>query len=190
LELTRRSDAGEHHNLADSLPELADSLLQFYDRWFEPFLNHSIPPIPVGASDSVVIPAHEGFLTGSARYFWSPNGWSNDWVTGLDSFGSSIYWPLLTTETSDYECFIRFASPGISAVKLDFSGTILERELQPYIPVEDRNYSRIDRSTEAIGQTWSRTRLGEVHLEQGTDTLTITGSGDSLEILSLTLVKK
>jgi len=190
LELTRRSDAGEHHNLADSLPGVADSLLHIYDRWFEPFVSYTIPPIPVGGCDSVVVPAHEGFLTGSARYFWSRNGWSNDWVTGLDSDRSSIYWPLSTTETAVYECLIRYASPGNAAVKLDFSGNILESELPPYLPVKDRNYSRIDRSAEAIGQTWLRTSLGEVHLETGIDTLRVTGSGDSLEILSLTLVKK
>jgi hypothetical protein len=190
LELTRRGDTGEDHNLADSLPGLADSLLHIYDHWFEPFMSYTIPPIPVGVIDSVVIPAHEGFLTGSARYFWSRNGWANDWVTGLDSDRSSIYWPLINTETADYECFIRYASPNNAAVKLDFSGDILEIELPPYKPVKDLNYSRIDRSAEAIGQTWSRTSLGEVHLERGTDTLRITGNGDSLEILSLTLIKK
>jgi arylsulfatase A len=190
LELTKRGDAGEHHNLADSLPDLADSLLMIYDRWFSPFLNYTIPRIPVGVADSVVIPAHEGFLTGTARYFRSPSGWSNDWVTGLNPDGSSIYWPLMITETADYECIIRYTSPETVMAKLDFSSNMLESELPPYTPVRDVNYNRIDRAAEAIGQSWARISLGEVRLGQGYNSLSVIADNERMEILSVILLKK
>ncbi|MCK4748708.1 MAG: hypothetical protein KAT15_16760, partial [Bacteroidales bacterium] len=170
---------------------LADSLKLRYDEWFSPLCNVSIPPIPVGYSDSVVIPAHEGFLTGEASYYWSDNGWSNDWVHRLDNDNSSIYWNLEVAENSTHDCFIHYASrEGSSAITLDCSGERMERELPAFIPVIDKNYSRIDRSAEAIGQTWKRMSMGEIQLQSGSNRLTLNASNNDLEVLSVILIRK
>lgn len=191
VELTSRSDPGEIRNLADSLPELADSLKLLYVNWFRAFDSLTIPPIPVGAADSVVLPAHEGFLFGGARYFWSPNGWANDWVTGFDGQGSAIQWPLMVTEEAVYDCIIHYTSAsGISRVRLDCPGFRLESELARFVPHREKSRNRIERAGEAIGQTWARSRIGEVPLGRGPVTLTISGTGDLLEIRSLSLVKR
>ncbi len=191
LELTVISDRSETENLAEAHPYIADSLKQLYDSWFEPLFQVGIPPIPVGTADSVVIPAHEGFLSGKARFYWSGNGWSNDWVTDLDMEGSAIRWPLSITETADYECCILYsASQGESRITLDFSEGSLESDLPPFTPVREINYSRIDRSAEAIGQSWARLSLGEIRLEQGLNNLIMHGHGEALEVLSVTLLKK
>ena len=189
-ELTRRRDAAEEHNLADSLPVLTDSLKQQYERWFSRFRSLEIPPIPVGVIDSVVIPAHEGFLKGDARYFWSEQGWSNDWVTGLDLERSSIRWPLDIREKAAYDCVVSYASPGGEArLMLQVNGQQLNKEVPAFVPVPDRNYSRIDRPAEAIGQTWARISLGTLRLNTGTDTLILQASPSDVQILDCTLIK-
>jgi len=188
-ELTRRSDKGEKENLADSLPLLTDSLKQEYDRWFSRFQSLEIPPIPVGVSDSVVIPAHEGFLKGNARYFRSAQGWANDWVTGMDLHGSSIRWPLDIRESAEYQCLVRYASPGGEAeLKLHVNGQKLEKKVPAFVPVPDKNHNRIDRPAEAIGQSWARTSLGMLPLETGPDTLVLHASPDDAEILQCILI--
>ncbi|MCK4748766.1 MAG: sulfatase-like hydrolase/transferase, partial [Bacteroidales bacterium] len=167
-ELTRRSDAGEIHNLAGSLPELTDSLMSLYHEWFEPFTDHEIPPIPVGVIDSVILPAHEGFIEGSAKYHWSSSGWSNDWVTSLEGEKGTVSWPVEVRESGVYDCQVKYTSPsGTASLAVDFSGTMLEQKVPEFIPEKDRNYSRIDRPAEAIGQTWGRVSMGEIKLEQG-----------------------
>jgi hypothetical protein len=177
--------------MADSLPELADSLLNIYHQWFEPLKSRRIPPIPVGVIDSVVIPAHEGYLSGNAAYFWSPDGWSNDWVHMLDPEGSSISWPLEITREGMYRCYVNYTcKTGGASLYLQFTERQVSKELPPYTPEPDRNYSRIDRSAEAIGQTWNRMDLGEYSLVKGPDRLTITASEPELQLLSVVLVRK
>jgi arylsulfatase A len=188
LELTRREDKQELRNLADSLPELTDSLLGSYHSWFEPLESRKVPPIPVGVIDSVVIPAHEGFLSGSATYFWSSNGWSNDWVHDLDMQASYVYWPLNITATGEYQCYVNYAcASGSASISLQLSDIKIDKELSVYVPVADRNYSRIDRSAEAIGQTWKRENLGMLQLTEGADTLVVRASSPDLELLSVVL---
>ncbi|MEN8203932.1 MAG: sulfatase-like hydrolase/transferase [Bacteroidota bacterium] len=189
-ELTSRSDRGEKDMLTDSLPELADSLKLIYDEWFSSFESLSIPPIPVGASDSVVIPAHEGFLSGSARYYWSPSGWSNDWVRGLDMEDSKVSWPLDVRSKDSYECYIKYTAPLATSLHLEISDRQLGLTLPAFIPVKDPNYSRIDRKAEAIGQSWARIGLGKIELEEGFHTLSVNGSDPMLEVLSITMIKR
>jgi len=190
LELTSRSDRAELNNLADSLPELADSLKSIYDLWFSNFNSLQIPPIPVGASDSVVIPAYEGFLSGNARYHWSESGWSNDWVRGLDMDHSKISWPLNTSITGQYICYVKYSSPKLASMRLQVAGQEIHETLQEFFPEKDPNYSRIDRKAEAIGQSWARVSLGEIRLDEGLHTLSIQASDPSLEVLSITLIKR
>jgi hypothetical protein len=190
LELTSRSDRGEDVLLTDSLPELADSLKLVYDHWFSEFESLTIPPIPLGASDSVVIPAHEGFLAGSARYNWSVNGWSNDWVKGLDMQESKITWPLEVQSPGDYLCDLNYATPEPASVHLQVGDRELQMLLSAFVPVREKNYSRIDRTAEAIGQSWARHHLGSVELEKGLYTLSVHASDPRLELLSVTLTKK
>ncbi len=191
LELTRRTDKQELRNLADSLPGLADSLMDIYCRWFEPLQSRKIPPIPVGVIDSVVIPAHEGFLRGNASYFWSPDGWSNDWIHRLDTDTSYVYWPLNVVESGNYLCEVRYAcETGNSILLIQLSGTRIEGELPVFTPARDRNYSRVDRSAEAVGQTWNRKELATIYLEKGADTLIVKASDPHLELLSVVLTNR
>lgn len=191
LELTRRSDIGEKQNLLDSFPELADSLKGLYDSWFSPLWNVDIPAIPVGTTDSVIIPAHEGFLTGNASYFWSANGWSNDWVHRLDTIGSTIWWPLSISGKGYYDCYIRYTSmSGKETLLLGLTNQLYQMKLSHYIPVKDINYNRIDMPGEAIGQSWARGYLGALSLDEGCDTLTLYATGKDVEILSVILIKK
>jgi arylsulfatase A-like enzyme len=187
-ELTRRSDAREQINLADSLPELSDSLFTLYQDWFGPFMNHRIPPVPVGVTDAVTLPAHEGFLEGSARYFWSDNGWSNDWVTSLNGEGARIYWPIKVQGPGRYLCSVTYASPdGNARIYAVINGTEIGCTVPPYIPVPDRNFNRIDRTGEAIGQTWAGGILGEVTLEEGPGEVALWASSQTIQVLSVTL---
>jgi arylsulfatase A-like enzyme len=191
LELTRRRDASEEENLVDTLPALADSLYAVYMHWFSPLKTRQIPPVPVGVIDSVVIPAHEGFLSGRAAYFWSENGWSNDWVHRLDLEGSSISWPLRVFQEGAYQCEVQYAAPAGGARMVIQTGNLsIEGELPQFVPVPDRNYSRIDRPAEAIGQTWNRFLIGELALGEGLSTLTLSASDPDLELLSVVLTKK
>jgi hypothetical protein len=142
----------------------------------------------VGVIDSVVIPAHEGFLSGSATYFWSDNGWSNDWVHDLDMQSSYVYWPLNITAAGDYQCYVNYAcTSGSASISLQLSDIKIDKELSVYVPVADRNYSRIDRPAEAIGQTWKRENLGMLQLTEGADTLVVRASSPDLELLSVVL---
>jgi arylsulfatase A len=190
-ELTRKSDAGEARNLADSLPGLADSLETLYREWFMPFRSLEIPPIPAGVSDSVVLPAHEGFLSGKARYRWSASGWSNDWVTGLDGENSFIEWPLMVYGSGNYKCFAKYTSPnGETLLTVRTGRDRLEEKLPSFMPVSDPDFSRIDRAAEAIGQTWGRGEIGTVRLPAGKQTITLGASRGDTEILSLVLVRE
>jgi hypothetical protein len=191
LELTSRNDAQERLNLADSLPELADSLYQQYAQWFEPLKTRRIPPIPVGVIDSVVIPAHEGLLTGKASYFWSSNGWANDWVHCLDMETSSISWPLNIVHPGTYQCYLNYASKGKNSIlSLQLGSLRIEKELSAFIPVSDQSYSRIDRPAEAIGQTWKREYMGDMNLVNGPESLVIQANDADLELLSVVLIRK
>ena len=190
-ELTRRSDRGELHNLADSLPGLADSLMDLYHAWFEPFESHVIPPIPVGVIDSVILPAHEGFLSGNASYFRSPDGWSHDWATSLDMEGSTITWKIDTREAGNYHCQVRYTSPaGDALIRMETGEQLVERVLPRFIPVKEKNYNRIDRPAEAVGQSWGRLDLGTVQLTGGTGEVVIKASDPGVEILQLVLLKQ
>lgn len=191
VELTLREDASEQHNLAGSMAVLADSLFSIYKQWFEPLKTRRIPPVPVGVIDSVVIPAHEGFLSGEAAYFWSEYGWSNDWVHRLDMKGSFISWPLQVFREGRYRCEVRYACPdGDARLEIALGGSKIEGDLPQFVPVPDRNYSRIDRSAEAIGQTWNRILMGELELEEGTATLRVHASDPALQLLSVILTTK
>lgn len=190
LELTARIDRSETHNLADSLPELADSLKSIYDLWFSDFNSLQIPPIPIGASDSVVIPAFEGYLSGNARYHWSESGWSNDWVRGLDMDQSKVSWPLKVSTSGDYICQLKYSSPEPAVILLNVAGGELRKTLPEFFPEQEANFSRIDRKAEAIGQSWARIYLGDIHLEKGLDTLNLHGSDPLLEVLSISFIKK
>lgn len=191
LELTRRADASEKNDLAGDMPALADSLFSLYMQWFGPLESRQIPPIPVGVIDSVVIPAHEGFLSGQAAYFWSAYGWSNDWVHRLDMHSSSISWPLKIFQEGEYTCDVRYASPsGRARMVIQMGNDTVETDLPRFVPVPDRNYNRIDRPGEAIGQTWNRFRIGELTLGEGTTTLTVNASDPDLELLSVVMTKK
>jgi arylsulfatase A len=190
LELTSRSDRAEKENLRDSLPQLADSLKLVYDNWFSAFKSLSIPPIPVGASDSVVIAAHDGFVSGSAHYYWSSNGWSNDWATHLDMEDSRLSWSLDVGEEGMYACYLRYTSPEPAGVQVEVDGQDLGMLLPGFTPVRDPNHSRIDRSAEAIGQTWARVHLGDLRLKKGATSLSVNGADPRMEILSVTLIKK
>ena len=191
LELTERGDANERFNLADSFPGLADSLYDQYNQWFEPLRMREIPPIPVGVIDSVVIPAHEGFLDGEAAYFWSSNGWANDWVHGLTMETASITWHLDIIHSGTYQCFVNYASKaGNSRLSLQAGGNRLEKALPSFVPVPDQNYSRIDRPAEAIGQSWKRVYMGEISLGTGPESLVIHAAEPELELLSVVLIRK
>ncbi|MGW8315901.1 MAG: arylsulfatase [Bacteroidales bacterium] len=191
FELTRRTDASEKNNLASDNPVLADSLFSLYMQWFGPFESRQIPPVPVGVIDSVVIPAHEGFLSGQAAYFWSDFGWANDWVHRLDMQHSSISWPLQVFEEGTYTCDILYATlSGTAGIVIQTGKDTIERELPQFVPVPDRNYNRIDRPGEAIGQTWNRVPVGELTLGKGTTTLTVNASDPDLELLSVVLTQK
>lgn len=190
LELTSRSDTSEQTKLTLAEPALADSLKHLYDQWFSSFHALGIPPIPLGASDSVVLPAHEGFLSGKASYYWSSNGWSNDWVKGLDAQDSRISWPLKILAGGDYSCFVHYTAPETASVRMRTEGVALEKNLPRFLPVREPNYSRIDRPAEAIGQSWGRLELGELHLKTGTQSLSLQASDPHVEILSVTLIKK
>ena len=190
-ELTRRSDFRELENLAGSFPEITDSLMAVYQEWFKPFVDFKIPPIPVGVVDSVILPAHEGYPEGSARYFWSDNGWSNDWVTSLDSEDSNVLWHIDVRNSGLYDCQVRYASPtGSAFLFIDIAGTMLEQEVPAFIPEKDRNYSRLDRPAEAIGQTWGRVSAGKVKLEQGTNRVSLRASDPGVEVLEVVLLKQ
>ena len=190
LELTRRTDGSEKNNLAVSMPELADSLYAVYMQWFEPLGKRQIPPVPVGVTDSVVIPAHEGFLGGGASYFWSENGWSNDWVHQLDLDSSSITWPLQVFREGTYACDILCTSRSDDAgMVIELGNQRIDIELPRFVPEPDRNDSRIDRSAEAIGQTWNRVSIGELILQEGRTSLTVRASDAEVEVLSIVLTR-
>jgi len=190
LELTARIDRAEKDNLTGSMPELADSLKLIYDRWFSNFETLSIPPIPVGASDSVVIPVHEAKLSGSARYHWSPSGWSNDWVRGLDMKDSKVSWTLEILARGDYDCYLKYSTPDPASARIQFADRELSKTLPEFFPVMDPNHSRIDRKAEAIGQSWARAYLGSLEMEEGIFTLSFNGSDPRMEVLSVILIKK
>jgi hypothetical protein len=139
----------------------------------------------------VVIPAHEGFPGGNASYYWSSHGWANDWVHGLDMETSSISWPLDIIHSGPYQCFVNYASrAGNSGISFHLGGNHIEKELPSFVPVPDQNYSRIDRSAEAIGQTWRRENLGKLELKSGLESLVIRAADPELELLSIVLVRK
>jgi arylsulfatase A-like enzyme len=191
LELTERKDAEESRNLADSLPMLADSMLNLYQEWFEPLNSRSIPPIPVGVIDSVVIPAHEGFPRGTTSYVWSSYGWANDWIHGMELEKGDVSWPLEVVTGGKYTCVIQYAcSSKGTLLQLSFGPETIEKKLPSFIPLQDPDYNRIDRPGEAIGQTWNRISMGTVHLEEGALTLTASATDPALELLSVILLKK
>jgi arylsulfatase A len=190
LELTARSDKSEKFILTDSLPELADSLKLMYEDWFSDFESLGIPPIPVGASDSVVIPVHEASLSGSAAFYWSPSGWSNDWVRGLDMNDSKVSWALDIVAEGEYDCYLTYTAPDPLSVHVQLAGKELNMGLPEFSPVREKNHSRIDRSAEAIGQSWARSYLGKLELEKGLKTLAVNGSDSRMELLSVILIKK
>jgi hypothetical protein len=67
---------------------------------------------------------------------------------------------------------------------------VLEVELEPFVPARDKNYSRIDRSAEAIGQTWQRVLVGELELPEGPCQMTIQASDRDVEVLNVVLFKE
>jgi hypothetical protein len=164
--------------------------LNLYREWFEPLKSRSIPPIPVGVIDSVVIPAHEGFPRGSAGYFWSSYGWANDWIHGMELEKGDVSWPLEVVSGGNYDCEIQYACKTEGTlIQLSFGPETIDRNLPAFIPLQDHNYNRIDRPGEAIGQTWNRMSIGLVQLEEGAVTLTASASDPQLELLSVVLLK-
>lgn len=189
-ELTRRSDVREVYNLADSFPGITESLMSQYHQWFEPFESHLIPPIAVGVIDSVILPAHEGFLKGSAHFRWSEMGWSNDWVRSLDGEDAYIFWSVEVLEKGPYECRILYTSASDSAILwAEVAGESFEKELPRFITEQDSFYSRIDRPAEAIGQSWGRVNLGQLILKEGRGEISLHASSPDVEILELVLKK-
>jgi len=190
-ELTRRTDTVEKRNLLADFPAVADSLAAAYEAWFEPFLRLRIPAIPVGTCDSVILPAHEGTCTGNASYYWSENGWSNDWVTSLDGKNATVYWEVEVSERVTYDCFIRYTSPsGEGLLTIDLPGKKLQVAMPQFIPVREVNHSRIDRADEALGQSWARIHAGIIRPEPGEGRVTVSASRPDIEVLDVTLRKR
>ena len=190
-ELTRRSDLREAEDLAGIRPELVDSLEKTYLEWFDSVKSVDIKPIAVGVIDSVILPGHEAFTSGNARYFWSENGWSNDWLTGMDTDSSCVHWNLDVRRSGDYECWIRYAST-TSPVRIiaEVQDQELEGAFPVYVPVREKNHSRIDRPAEAIGQSWNRVSMGKLSLTEGPARLRLSASEKEAEILEAILLIK
>ncbi len=103
---------------------------------------------------------------------------------------SALRWSIEVVEEGVYECHVRFSSTEEGAsLAVDFKGRWLEKELPLFVPVSDKNHSRIDRPAEAIDQSWGRITMGETALEKGIGSLVVRSSGGEVEVLEVILHK-
>ncbi|MEO0469343.1 MAG: arylsulfatase [Bacteroidota bacterium] len=198
-----RTDYGQQHNLADSLPELTAQYHQAYRDWFADVSQgiESFRSIPIGyaAAPRVSLPAHEARISGpSIRYKHDKNGWAHDWVIDWKDEQDQMKWQIEAVQAGEFEVLILYANEGsrpgtrltLSTADQQISQIIDSIYIPTKIPSPDRVPDRI----EAFDQSWASLQLGTIMLPQGQHELVLRAENipdDRLgEIKGMVLVKK
>ncbi|MEM9675810.1 MAG: arylsulfatase [Bacteroidota bacterium] len=195
-----QADPDESEDLSQEIPQLRDSLLAVYNEWFEAMkaATVDVTTIPIGfsAQAKAVLPAHESYFSGNIT-FKEGHGWAHDWLVNWSGLNDKINWDVEVNAPVTYDVYLTYTTPQDdvgSIIQLQAGGSRLEDTLSTafdpeYIPSPDR-IQRI----EVYEKEWAQTRLGEITLPSGSQTITLSANtipGKQVaEVKGLTLVAK
>ncbi len=188
-------DPGERRDIADSLPERADSLRRIYETWFMDVSAEGFepPPIPIGYPQAtrVELPAPEARLVGSVA-FKGGQGWANDYIVGWKRSSDKASWPIYALEEGEYRVQVAYTCTEDAVgrkIVLNASGEKIESPIeQAYDPDYLSSPDRVERQ-EVYEKDWKLLDLGTVHLEKGLQDINLRIDGDlngeALEVKAL-----
>ena len=175
------SDPGQYQDISSEKPDIHDQMVLAKNAWEEKVLPE-LPLVdnrtfPLGHPDFkfTQIPARDGIAHGNVqRSNRFPNcSFFTNWVSTEDK----ITWEVEVVETGDFEVVLYYTCPEKdigSSFELRFndnsiSGVITEAHNPPLRGMEDDRVERI----ESYVKDFKPLRLGKVHLEKGTGTLSL-----------------
>lgn len=173
-----KNDPSQKINLANTYPELTESLNQEYQSWWMETTQGANfdRPIPISAeSNEIFLAAYESTFSGDLEFF-EGHGWAQDWLTNWKGLNDRITWSLEVIDPGTYEVMIEYEAKQNQigselvlrhdSVEIPFTlSAAFEGEI---IPSPDR----ITRK-EAPEKTWNRAPLGTIELEKGKTALTL-----------------
>ena len=172
------NDPSQQRDVADDQPDTVQRLAAAYERWFADVTQTPIirPPIPVGYEErpTVELPAPEAYFTGTIGWYnqW---GFAHDWLSGWTDPADTIWWDVDVVAAGRYEVAIRYTCPPEAVgtrLRVEGDGASVEGQIdRAYNPEPRQRPTRHPKKR--FLQTFKAQLLGEIHLEQGRQRITI-----------------
>ncbi len=176
------NDSTQSMDVSESHPGIVAEMGAAYDTWFRE-VTRDLPasrPIPVGYEEAptVYLPAVESLFSGDIR-FYGESGWSNDWLTNWSSESDKVWWNLDVVKEGEFAVFVEYSlSAGNEGVLLSAGSgskmiqiTINHTHDPEFISSPDR----VPRG-EVYEKEWAVLEAGSLHLEEGSQTITISST--------------
>jgi arylsulfatase A-like enzyme len=206
-----KNDPNQKHNIRELFPELYNSLLNDYEKWYnEALIPQEKKYTQVGFKEypKTTLPAHEANLfppfefrkdrrhTGIAYH--RKYGWAHDWIDYWTKTEAYIEWDIEVVEDGEFEFFIKYAlAEKDKGVELELE--VANQKIRiTEIPVFEHNdfpnFDRILRDQEAPETDWDKFKVGTLKLEKGSHKIELKSTNipgnKSIEIKEMQLVKK
>lgn len=173
-----KNDPNQTEDLLIQNPELAKSLAQEYQTWWEEVAPQNLAdrPIPIIAqSPEILLATYESRFTGEIRFF-EGHGWAQDWITNWKSEKDSIYWALHVIDSGEFDVFLEYSSTrnqvGSNMRLTDGTTTLNWTITDAFLPKSIQSPDRVTRK-EAPEQTWNLILVGRMSLKQGLQQLSL-----------------
>ena len=193
-----QKDPSQKKNISNDNKEVAQHLLQQYQKWFADATKElePVPDIPIDpADDVIVLPTYEASFTGNL-HFKEGHGWVHDWLVNWKSKEDLISWEIQSLENTTYTFYLNYTCPPDqvgSEVQLSIgNNSIVQKIAEAFNPMFIPSPDRVKRK-EVYEKTWKRMVLGTLTVPKGKSKIVVAASKiantEVAEINSIELVK-
>ena len=172
------NDPSEQNDVATDHSDTVQRLAAAYGDWFADVTQTPIirPPIPAGHPErpTVELPAPEAYFTGGIKWY-NQFGFAHDWLTGWTDPADTIWWDVDVVATGRYEVRVRYTCPPDAVgtrLRVDGKGAFVESNIKNAYDPEPRQRPTRHPKKRFI-QTFAEQTLGEIHLDQGRQRITL-----------------
>ncbi len=165
-------DPGQQNNVGAKYPEMLDSLVTAYYKWYEE-VTHNLDTLPVhvGFPESPVttLPAHEATLSGGVQFKFE-NGYTNDWITNWASTSDKISWPVKVVNKGQYDIFMEYACAEEnigSLLQVKIGDQVISTKIEEPFPLEIIEVPNFTPAGNHVDAHWKKIQLGTIQLHEG-----------------------